>query len=154
MNAEIMPQLIIKNMKRLFVIPLLALVIHSYAQTGEQKVLQRVKQLNDAIFINKDSVALEGLLAFEISYGHSTGRLENRQEMIHGALTSPNIYSNFMMDSASVFFENNTAVVRHVLRAVSIDKDGKQLPLHLGVLQVWIKQNKQWKLMARQSVKL
>ena len=154
MNAEIMPQLIIKNMKRLFVIPLLALVIHSSAQTGEQKVLQRVKQLNDAIFINKDSVALEGLLADKVTYGHSIGRLENRTEMIHGAITSPNTYSNFIMDSASVFFENNTAVVRHVLRAVSIDKEGKQLPLHLGVLQVWIKQNKQWKLMARQSVKL
>ncbi len=154
MNAEKMQQLIIKNMKKLFVFLFLALTIHSSAQTDEQKVLQRVKQLNDAIFINKDSVALEGLLADKVTYGHSGGKVENRAEMIHGAISNPGTYSNFVMDSASVFFQNNTAVVRHVLKATSIDKDGKQSPLHIGVLQVWVKQKKQWKLMARQAVKL
>jgi ketosteroid isomerase-like protein len=154
MNAGTMLQLTIKNMKKLFVILLLALVINSSAQTDEQKVLDRVKQLNTAIFINKDSAALEGLMADKVTYGHSNGKLENRQEMIHGAITSPNTYSDFMMDSASVFFENNTAVVRHVLKATSIDKEGKQTPLHLNVLQVWVNQNKQWKLTARQAVKL
>jgi len=44
--------------------------------------------------------------------------------------------------------------VRHVLRATAIDKAGKQTPLHLNVLQLWVMQNKQWKLMARQAVKL
>jgi len=154
MNAEIMQQLIIKRMKKLFLILFLAIAIQSSAQTDEQKVLERVKQLNDAIFANKDSAALEGLLAVKATYGHSGGKIENRSEMIHGAITSPSTYSNFMMDSASVFFENNTAVVRHVLKATSIDKDGKQSPLHLAVLQVWVIQNKQWKLMARQAVKL
>ena len=141
-------------MKKLLAIIFLLAAIQSTAQTDEQKVLQRVKQLNDAVFINKDSIALEGLLAGKVTYGHSSGKLENRQEMIHAAISSKNTYANFVMDSASVFFENKTAFVRHVLRAVSIDKDGKQSPLHLGVLQVWIMQNKQWKLMARQSVKL
>jgi hypothetical protein len=154
MNAEIMQQLTIKNMKKVFLFLFLAIAIQSSAQTDEQKVLERVKQLNDAIFANKDSAALEGLLADKVTYGHSSGKIENRSEMIHGAITSPGTYSNFMMDSASVFFENNTAVVRHVLKATSIDKEGKQSPLHLGVLQVWVMQNKQWKLMARQAVKL
>jgi hypothetical protein len=74
--------------------------------------------------------------------------------MIHGAISNPGTYSNFVMDSATVFFENNAAVVRHVLKAIAIDKEGKQTPLHLNVLQVWVMQNKQWKLMARQAVKL
>jgi Domain of unknown function (DUF4440) len=154
MNAGTMQQLTIKHMKKIILFLFLAIGIQSLAQTDEQKVLDRVKQLNDAIFINKDSVALEGLLADKVTYGHSGGKVENRSEMIHGAITSPSSYSNFMMDSASVFFENNTAVVRHVLKATSIDREGKQSPLHLGVLQVWVMQNKQWKLMARQAVKL
>src|SRR5258707_6452434 len=154
MNAEIMQQLTIKHMKKIFLFLFLAIAIQSLAQTNEQKVLDRVKQLNDAIFINKDSVTLEKLLADKVTYGHSGGKVENRSEMIHGAITNPGTYSNFMMDSASVFFENNAAVVRHVLKATSIDREGKQSPLHLGVLQVWVMQNKQWKLMARQAVKL
>lgn len=141
-------------MKKLFILPLLALAIHSFAQTDEQKVLQRVKQLNDAVFVKRDSVAMEGLLADKVTYGHSNGKLENRQEAIYGAINHVGTYSNVVMDSVTVFFENNTAVVRHVLRATAIDKEGKQSPLHLNVLQVWVVQNKQWKLMARQAVKL
>ena len=155
MNAGIMQQQTIKHMKKLFLFLSLAIATQSFAQTNEQKVLDRVKQLNDAIFMNKDSVALEGLMADKVTYGHSSGKIENRPEMISGAFHGPLTYKNFMMDSATVFFEgNNTAVVRHVLKATSIDKAGKESPLHIGVLQVWVMQNKQWKLMARQAVKL
>jgi hypothetical protein len=152
-----MQQLTIKNkhMKKLFLVLFLALTIHSFGQTDEQKVLERVKKLNTAIFINKDSAALEGLMAGKVSYGHSTGKMENRPEMISGAVHSPTTYKDFVMDSATVFFqEKNTAVVRHVLRATSVDKAGKESPLHINVLQVWIMQNKQWKLTARQAVKI
>ena len=141
-------------MKNLFLFLFLALTIQSSAQTDEQQVLQRVKQLNDAIFIAKDSVALEGLLADKVSYGHSTGKIENRQEMIHGAISNTGSYSNLAMEELTVFFENKTAIVRHVLKATAIDKDGKLSPLHIAILQVWVKQKKQWKLTARQAVKL
>jgi hypothetical protein len=142
-------------MKKLFLFFFLAVAINSSAQTDEQKVLDRVKQLNTAIFINKDSVALDGLMADKVTYGHSGGKIENRPEMISGAVHSPSTYKNFMMDSATVFFEGkNTAVVRHVLKATSVDREGKESPLHIGVLQIWVMQNKQWKLMARQAVKL
>ncbi|MES1214011.1 MAG: nuclear transport factor 2 family protein [Bacteroidota bacterium] len=141
-------------MKKLFVVLFLALSIHSYAQTDEQKVLQRVKQLNDAIFVVKDSVALESLMADKVTYGHSGGKIENRQEMIHGAISNTGSYSNVVLDGTTIYFEDNTAIVRHVLTATAIDKDGKQSPLHLNILQVWIKQNKQWKLTARQAVKI
>ena len=125
-----------------------------FAQANEQKILLRVKQLNDAVFLNKDSVALEGLLADKLTYGHSGGKIENRKEMISNAVNSKTTYKNFMSDSATVFFENNVAVARHILKATSIDKDGKESPLHLGILLVWIKQKNQWMLTARQSVKL
>ena len=141
-------------MKKLILFLLLVSTIQSFGQTEEEKVLQRVNKLNDAIFKAKDSVALEGLLAGKVTYGHSTGKIENRKEMIHGAISNPGSYSNIVMDSASVFFENKTAIVRHVLKGNSINKEGTQSPLHIGILQVWIKQNKQWKLTARQAVKL
>jgi len=155
MNAEIMLQLIIKHMKKIILFLLAFAAIKSFAQTDEQKVLDRVKQLNTAIFINRDSVALEGLMADKVTYGHSSAKIENRSEMIAGAIHSPSTYKNFMMDSATVFFEGkNTAVVRHVLKATSVDMQGKESPLHLNVLQVWVMQKNQWKLMARQAVKL
>ena len=140
--------------KNLFLFFSLVLFIQSPAQTLETELFQRVKQLNDAIFMVKDSVALESLLADKVSYGHSTGKIENRQEMIHGAVSNTGSYANVSLEDFSVFFEKNTAIVRHALKATSIDKDGKQSPLHIGLLQVWVKQKKQWKLTARQAVKL
>ncbi|MEO6452459.1 MAG: nuclear transport factor 2 family protein [Ginsengibacter sp.] len=134
---------------------LLLVTINSFSQSSnEEKLLQRVKQLNDAIFINKDSMALEGLMADRVTYGHSTGKLEDRTTMIRAAVSSKQLYTDFVMDSATVIIERNkTAVVRHVLRGVST-QDGKASPLHIGVLQVWVNQHNQWKLMARQAVKL
>ena len=142
------------RIKNLFIILFLAITFQSSAQTEEEKVLQRVTQLNNAIFGIKDSIALEGLLADKVSYGHSYGKIENRQEMIHGAVSNTGTYANFIMEGANVYFENNTAIVRHVLKATSIDKAGKESPLHIGILQVWVKQKKQWRLTARQAVKL
>jgi antitoxin component YwqK of YwqJK toxin-antitoxin module len=140
--------------KNLFIILFLVITIQSTAQTEEEKVLQRVTQFNNAVFGVKDSIVLEGLLADKVSYGHSSGKTENRQEMIHGAVSNTGTYSNFVMEGATVYFENNAAIVRHVLKATAIDKDGKQSPLHIGILQVWVKQKKQWRLTARQAVKL
>jgi len=155
MNAEIMLQLTIKCMKKIILFLLAFAAIKSFGQTDEQKVLDRVKQLNAAIFINRDSLALEALMADKVTYGHSSAKIENRSEMIAGAVHSPSTFKNFMMDSATVFFEGkNIAVVRHVLRATSVDMQGKESPLHLNVLQVWVMQKNQWKLMARQAVKL
>ena len=67
--------------------------------------MKRVKQLNDAIFFNKDSIALERLLAGKLSYGHSGGKIENRKEMIHNAVNSATTYNDFVMDSATVFLK-------------------------------------------------
>jgi hypothetical protein len=61
--------------------------------------------LNDAIFIKKDSVALDGLMAEKVTYGHSSGKIENRPEMIAGAIHSPSTYKNFVMDSAAFFLK-------------------------------------------------
>ena len=144
----------INIMKNVFTLFFLSLFIHLSAQTKETELFQRVKQFNDAIFMVKDSIALERLLADKVSYGHSSGKIENRQEMMHGAISNTGSYSNISLEDFSVYFENNSAIVRHTLKGTSIEKDGKQTPLHIGLLQIWVKQKKQWKLTARQAVKL
>ena len=154
MKTALYTQTKINFMKNVIVFFLLTLSFQLSAQIQETALFQRVKRLNDAIFMVKDSMALEGLLADKVSYGHSTGKIENRQEMIHGAISNTGSYANISFEDFSVFFENNTAIVRHALKGTTIDKDGKQTPLHIGLLQVWVKQKKQWKLTARQAVKL
>lgn len=141
-------------MKNVLTVFLLSLFINLAAQTKESELFKSVNKFNDAIFLVKDSLALEGLLADEVSYGHSSGKVENRKEMIHGAISNTGSYANINLADFTVYFEDNTAIVRHTITGISIDKDGKQSPLHIGLLQVWVKEKKQWKLTARQAVKL
>ncbi|GAC1443225.1 MAG: nuclear transport factor 2 family protein [Sediminibacterium sp.] len=144
-------------MKYILTIGLFFTGFAAFAQTGkEQEVLKRIEALNKAVFTDKDhrnSAVLEDLLSPKVTYGHSSGRIENKEVMIRHAMVSPTTYEGFKMDSATVFFEGVTAVSRHVLKAKTFE-NGKEGVLHLGVLQVWIRTNNAWKLLARQAVKL
>lgn len=121
---------------------------------AEGKVLNQIKALNGAIFINRDSAILAGLVDEMVTYGHSSGKIENKPEMIHNAMVSTTTYKDFGMSDVSIRVDGKTAIVRHVLKARSFDAAGKEGVLHLNVLQTWIKKNKQWILVARQAVKL
>ena len=125
------------------------------AQKGKDtKIEDKVQALNKAIFVQKDSLALENLLGKEIIYGHSGGKVENRQEMIKNALANASTYSDVKTEITNVVSEKKFIVVRHIITATENLKDGKTSPLKLGVLQTWIKEGKDWKLIGRQAVKL
>ena len=125
------------------------------AQKGKDtKIQDKVQALNKAIFVQKDSLAFENLLGKEIIYCHSGGKVESRQEMIKNALANASTYSDVKTEITNVVSEKKFIVVRHIITATENLKDGKTSPLKLGVLQTWIKEGKDWKLIGRQAVKL
>lgn len=133
----------------------LTLVFAVNAQNGDDlTIAAKVETLNKAIFINKDIAALETLLATEITYGHSGGKVETRAEMIKGVMDDTKTYSDVKTEVGTILFSGKSVVVRHVISATQKEKDGKVSPLKLQVMQVWVKEKKAWKLLARQAVKL
>jgi ketosteroid isomerase-like protein len=119
-----------------------------------QQVSDKVMFLHSKIFGTKDSMALESLLAYEVNYGHSSGKVENKKEMIESALRNRSIYTEIKTEINQVIVNGNTAVVRCLLTGVETKEDGKIIPLKLSTLLTWTKVNKKWKLMGRQSVKV
>jgi len=129
--------------------------ITAFAQgKAEKKILNNIKALNNAIFLNRDSAVLLQIVGERVTYGHSSGKIESKAEMVHNAMVSPTTYKDFGMSDVSIVVDGKTAIVRHVLKARSFDATGKEGVLHLNVLQTWVKKNKQWILAARQAVKL
>lgn len=127
----------------------------SFAQYKPIKqVSDKVMELHKAIFMDKDSLALENLLAYEVNYGHSGGKVENRKEMIDNASHNKSAYSDIKTEINQVIVNGNTAVVRCLLTGTETKEDGKIIPLKLNTLQTWILVKKKWKLMGRQSVKM
>lgn len=142
-------------MKKIFSIILILSAVTAIAQgNAEQEILKNINALNSAIFVNRDSIALQKLVGEKVTYGHSSAKIEGKAEMIHNAMVSPTTYKDFGMTDVVVNIEGSTAIVRHVLKARSFDAQGKEGVLHLNVLQTWMKKGKQWLLIARQAVKV
>lgn len=123
-------------------------------ESYDKAIAEKVESLNNAIFVKKDSLALESLLGKEIVYCHSSGKVENRQEMIKNALGNASTYSNVKTEITNIVTHKKTIVIRHIITATENLKDGKTSPLKLGVVQTWVNEDKEWKLIGRQAVKL
>ena len=143
-------------MKKLFLLFLFVSVYaSSLAQNSkEEAVWKRVEALTNAIFGKKDSVALVDLVSKKVTYGHSTGAVEDKATMIKNAVGNKGSYKNIDLERISISIDDKTAVLRHNLRGTSLDVAGAESPLNLQILQVWRKEDGKWRIWARQAVKI
>lgn len=141
--------------KTLMSLLVLMLAVTAFAQTAaEQKVWDRAEALTNAIFVKRDSTALLDLVSEKVTYGHSGGAIEDKPTMVHKAMTSKTTYRNQSFEKISIQVQDRVAVLRHIFRAISIDENGKETPLDLGILQVWKREGSKWRIWARQAVKI
>jgi hypothetical protein len=96
---------------------------------------------------------LEKLTLPELSYGHSSGVVQNQAEFIEALTSGKSDFVSIELTGQTISIVNNTAVVRHYLSAVTND-GGKPGQTKLSILLVWQKQRGDWRLLARQAVKV
>jgi len=142
-------------MKINFLILFLILAIAGKAQSKDEKELTaKTYLLSHTIFGTKDSLTLEKLAAKTVSYGHSHGNLQTREEMIKGVVHNQSNYTDTAVSNIKIFIQDKTAIVRYLFKAKENKKDGSVTDLDFSMMLVWIKEKGQWKLMGRQAVSL
>lgn len=144
-------------MKRNFFIGcLLLLAFGAAAQSKDERALvARTYQLSHTVFGTKDSATVQDLFARQLTYGHSSGKVETRQEALNGIIYNQSTYSDTAVSNIHVLVENpGVAIVRHLFSANEHKADGTVAPLHFSMMLVWVKEAGQWRLMGRQAVKL
>ena len=120
-------------------------------QTGkESAVLAAVEALRKAT-IAADKSALEKLTATELSYGHSSGRVETKAEFIEALVSGKSGFSAIELTGQTVNVVDRIAIVRHTFNATR-RKEGDKVKLFN--LTIWMQQQDQWKMLARQAAKL
>jgi len=125
------------------------------AQSRDEKELtEKTYLLSHTVFGTKDSLTPEKLLAKTVSYGHSHGNLQTRDEMIKGVVHNQSKYTDTAVSAIKIFIEDKTAIVRYLFKAKENKKDGTVTDLDFSMMLVWIKEKGQWKLMGRQAVSL
>ena len=123
------------------------------AEAGDEAaVTQSVETLRKAL-LEADKVKLEQVASPQISYGHSDGRVETKEQFIHGVMTRKQVVKSLDFPELKVAVVGNAAIARHIYLSES-ERDGKATTTRIGALQVWQKQDGGWKLLARQGFRL
>jgi len=139
--------------KYLFLIFFLSATIMVNAQTtDETKVVQAVEKLRLAM-ISGDRTALQNIASEKLGYGHSSGKLEDRATFVETIASGRSDFVTIDLKNQIVKVSGKIAIVRHELQAKTND-NGKPGEVHIGIVQVWQKEGKDWKLFDRQAYKL
>ncbi|MBK8390224.1 MAG: TIM barrel protein [Saprospiraceae bacterium] len=102
--------------------------------------------------VNGDSLALRSLTSERLTYGHSSGKIEDRESFVTSLVTKTSDFESIILSDQEVSVEGDVAWVRHILKGNTIDT-GKPSPVNLKILLIWTKEGGIWKLLARQAVR-
>lgn len=119
---------------------------------NENKIATAIKGFTEAM-INADKNLLEKYTSEKLSYGHSSGVVQNQNEFIEAITSGRSDFVTIDLTEQTISVSGKTAVVRHKLAATSND-GGKAGNVKLSILLIWQKQHGNWKLLARQAVKV
>jgi hypothetical protein len=141
--------------KNIFILLLLlpfALNVNAQNDNDQKmQVMMKMLSLKNAL-LAKDSVSLSGLLADDVTYGHSTGIIQTKAQLIRAVMSGEQDYKSIEPSDMNIRIYDNTGVVTLKLK-VNVIYGGKTLDLNMNATLTWVKINGDWKLVARQSVK-
>ena len=118
----------------------------------EKAVSAAVEALRKAM-VDPDKATLEKLTLPQLSYGHSNGMIQNQTVFIEALTSKQSDFVNINLSEQSITVVDRTAIVRHILSADTND-GGKPGHVNLSILLIWQKQKGEWRLLARQAVKV
>ncbi len=140
-------------MKKLFT-PVIALLLFCGSATAQSKAEKQVAAAAEALraaMVDPSKEKLESLITDSLTYGHSGGHVDRKQEFIDKLLTGKSDFVSIDITNQTIQVYKNTAFVRHELTAVTNDNN-KPGNVHLLVLLAFVKEHGNWKLAARQAV--
>lgn len=123
-----------------------------FAQTDEVKLTTTLKEFHQAL-VKKNTVSINQQTDKALSYGHSNGWVETKNEMIKNLETGYTSYKSIKEDSLQITMNGNMANARFVGDYEVSLNGGDFAVYHLKVLEVWVRKGNRWLLFARQAVR-
>jgi ketosteroid isomerase-like protein len=141
------------TLSRAITIILMSIALINSAQPGQEKeITAAVESLRKAM-LDGDKASLDNLTSADLSYGHSSGLLEDKATFVDVIASGKNDFKVMEITELVVKFSGPVAIVRHKMKADLIN-NGNPSSVNIGVMQIWQKEKGKWKLVARQAYKL
>ena len=129
----------------------LLISFHAAAQTGHEKLEASIKSFHQAL-VNGNVVSLNQHTDKGLSYGHSNGWVETKNELLKNLETGYIKYHSYKEDSLSIVVNEGIASARFIAD-IKVTLNNTTAIYHLKVLEIWVKKGKRWLLFARQGLK-
>lgn len=125
---------------------------NSSKSKDETAVAVRVETLRQAM-IDADGAKLKELTSTGLSYGHSSGVVQNQAVFVEKIVNGESDFVTIEFQNQTIEIVGDAAIVRHNLVAHTKD-GGVDKDIKIGIMLVWHKHKNKWLLIARQAFKL
>jgi ketosteroid isomerase-like protein len=119
---------------------------------GEKDVADAVNHLTQAM-LHKDIPQLKALTAENLTYGHSSGKVQDKQAFIADIETGKSAFKTLEMQNQTITVSGDVALVRHHFSAQAI-KGTELVPTEIENFQIWQKKSGHWLLVGRQAFRI
>lgn len=121
--------------------------------SSQEEVTAVTKALTEAM-LKPTAQALNKLVSAKLSYGHSSGTIETKEQFVHTLVSGASVFEEIQISDQTVNVQDNTAIVRHTLSAKTNDPGKGPADIRLGIVLAWVRSDDGWQLLARQAFKL
>jgi len=148
-----------KNFKLAVVAFIVLMSAASSSKAQKQLKLKAPKQVEQAVealrklMVDPDSAKLSAMASDKLTFGHSGGKIQNKQEFLHSFISGDTDFTSLEFTEQSITVSGSTAIVRHSLNGATADKGKAPGTVKLWIILVWQKVKGEWVLLARQAVK-
>lgn len=122
------------------------------ANNPEKEVAANVTELTNT-YLHPNKEALDKLLSDDVTYGHSIGLVQDKAGITDNLLHGPFHFINITITGQTIKILKDIAIVRHTLSGDDTNA-GVAEKFKFGILLIWQQTDGQWKLIARQAIKL
>ena len=103
------------------------------AQSGDEMAVADVVEVLRKGILEPDKTKLAQVTSEQLSYGHSDGRAETKEQFINGVMTRKAVVKSLAFPELKVTVVGNAAIARHIYLPVS-ELDGKPTTTRMGAL--------------------
>ena len=138
----------------LILLVLVVFVLSANSQSRQAAVLQLEKDRFKAM-INHDSTFLANALAEDLLYVHSNGMQDTKESLMNKIMSGALQYSSIEVQQADIRMFNQTAWIHGAAKIkVRNGKDAAEIELSISYLDIYKREDGEWRLVAWQSAKL
>lgn len=133
----------------------LALTTSAFAASADEEAVAKKVEAFRLAQIAADPKALGALCWDDLSYSHSSGKVEDKATFIANATDGKSKFLSIDYKDPTIKVVGPAAIVRfHWMAEQEMAADGKKVPTNLHILMNWQKQGDEWKLLSRAATKL